>query len=107
MSKKQVLNPTVDKVTIPKRECSYIAASDLFKGLDALWQLYSESEPPHTWGSNSLSLVSAKSILSYLQELGVDDVLIYRQEFDLTPQLDELQCRCECLGMATYVDLES
>lgn len=83
-----------------KHTCSFVKASDLFKGLSTLWDICADSNPPFTWGDNNRSLVTAVTILDHLDLIGLE---AGKEE----KQLETLRKRVEKIGLDTYVDLEN
>jgi len=79
--------------------CSFIAASDLFRGLDALWSFFAESDPPFSWGSNNRTLISSCDLVSYLDSCVLDE--------PAEALFDTLADRVNALSTDVYVDLEN
>ena len=79
--------------------CSFVAASDVFKGLNALWTALVESDPPFSWGSNNRSLINSTNLTSYLDGQGFDD--------PVGDQLTVLIERLDALPTDIYIDLEN
>jgi hypothetical protein len=87
------------KETIHSQTCLFVHASDLFRGLNKLWDEFVDSAPPFSWGDNNRSLVDADSILNHLDGCShVTDSLVteLRKRVDLLPK-----------GGLTYIDLEN
>ena len=84
------------KIVIPVETCSFVLASDLFKGFPKLWDAMVESNSGFTWGGNNRSMVCASDIVNCLQS--VDD----RHLKAFCKRIDAL-----IEGGDTYVDLEN
>ena len=84
---------------IPVETCSFVKASDLFKGLNDLWEQFIETNPNCTWGDNNRSLVTADLFIDHFDSIG---------EYD-EEQMAILRERIADLieGDQTYVDLEN
>lgn len=78
--------------------CDFVVASELFYGLNALWEAFAASNPPFSWGDNNRTLVVAVDIYDHLEPMDV-----------LGEQLDMLKKRIDHLPEQgqTYVDLEN
>jgi hypothetical protein len=85
------------KADITFHECRFVLASQLFRGLNKLWDELVESDPPFTWGDNNRSLVTADDIVRALEDWSrVSE-----------KQLSQLRKRINAIGWQTYVDLEN
>lgn len=86
------------KKIIPVETCQFIIASDLFDGLQDLWNYFAESGPPFSWGDNNRTLVTGEAILNFLDGyvLGNSRVDTLRDRINDLPE-----------GLQTYIDLEN
>lgn len=77
--------------------CEFVLASELFSGLEALWDAFAESVPDASWGGNNRSLVTVNAIVTHLDacsEADDEDIEVLRQ-------------RVAEVGDEVYVDLEN
>jgi len=84
---------------IKLRECSFVHASEVFKGLPKAWDAFSLSDPPFSWGDNNRTLVDADSMRRHLEDADPIDGKAHGQ-------INRALARLEKLGQ-TYVDLEN
>ena len=86
------------KITV--ETVKFVRFSELLKGLNALRQQFSDSEPPFSWGDNNRSLVTAEAIMDSIDgssaEFTASQVEALRKRINKLPEKGQM-----------YVDLEN
>jgi hypothetical protein len=91
---------------LAKHSCSFVLASDVFKGLPRAWNLLCDSSPNFSWGDNNRSLVDADTIRRHLDDLDASASTLEPSAGAEARQVKTAINRLRKLGQG-YVDLEN
>jgi hypothetical protein len=82
------------------KTCSFVDASDLFQDCPDAWQEFMDSDPPVSWGDAHRTLVSPDFMDSVVSD-------IFRDDYQIAEQLNNVLRRVRSLKYETYIDLEN